>query len=146
MMKPMLEDCKKKEGATDQDVDNFLADGSLTTRPQKCVASCILTQFSMVSIHSFSFPLWLRTKIGLRLPNRRRFQVKEKDGKDSLCVECAMSMARMGITDEAKLKTIREVLEACQPVQNADRCDFAADLSTCLDTESIKRGIDKDNF
>lgn len=44
--------------------------------------------------------------------------------------------------DEKKMKVATEIAEACRPTANADRCQLAVDIMTCMDTEAKKKGLE----
>lgn len=56
MVKGQLKNCQKTEGATDDQVDNFLSGKDLNTQQAKCMAICALEQFAVVREpeHTFS--------------------------------------------------------------------------------------------
>lgn len=57
MMIQMSEECREKEGATKEDVEH-LADKNLPkTEPQKCLATCLQEQFSVVSLWNIFNPI-----------------------------------------------------------------------------------------
>ncbi|XP_021705225.1 general odorant-binding protein 19d [Aedes aegypti] len=111
MMRGMAEECKKKEGATDEDVEALLEDKTPETEVQKCFLSCFQHQF--------------------QISDGKRFN---KDGFMQLS-------AMMFGEDQEKMATAEEIAEECSSVENADRCQLSVDIKECVEKAMDKRGI-----
>lgn len=49
MIRGMASDCKEKEKATDKDVENMINKVKPTSKEAKCLNSCMMAQFGIVS-------------------------------------------------------------------------------------------------
>nr|XP_019528891.2 general odorant-binding protein 19d-like [Aedes albopictus] len=111
MVRGMAEECKKQEGATDDDVEAMIEDKTPETQVQKCFLSCFQQQFQVSDGKKFN-----------------------KDGFMQLC-------GMMFGDDEEKMKTAEEVADECSSVENADRCQLSVDIKDCVEKGLEKRGI-----
>lgn len=48
MFKNLSKECKKKENATDEDIDVIISKETPTTKPGQCIFVCLMTQYGMV--------------------------------------------------------------------------------------------------
>lgn len=52
MIRPMLEDCQKKEGITDDQLNEMIEKESMDTREAKCMGNCMMKTLTFVSNNS----------------------------------------------------------------------------------------------
>uniref|UniRef100_A0AAG5CTT0 Odorant-binding protein 13 n=2 Tax=Anopheles atroparvus TaxID=41427 RepID=A0AAG5CTT0_ANOAO len=111
MLRGLAAECKKQEGASDDDVDGFVNDVPPQTRTEKCLAGCMQEQFG--------------------LSNGKAFQ---EDG----FVEISKMILK---GDEQKMVVAREIAADCKDVANDDRCELAVDILNCVKASAEKHGI-----
>ncbi|XP_062565501.1 general odorant-binding protein 19d-like [Armigeres subalbatus] len=111
MIRGMAEECKKQEGASDQDVEAIIDDKTPETQVQKCFLSCFQQQFQISDGKKFN-----------------------KEGFMQLC-------GMMFGEDEEKMSIAEEVANECVGVENADHCQLSVDIKECIEKAFDKRGI-----
>lgn len=55
MFRDMSQDCKDKEGASGDDIEEMVSGGYPSTRPGQCTMACMLDQFGIVSSSKAKF-------------------------------------------------------------------------------------------
>lgn len=112
IFKQMATDCKTKEGANDDDFNEVVARKLPTTKGSKCIHACIHEAIGIV-----------------------------KDNK--MHIDTAVEVtAKAYNNDEKAIAFIREVAHECSSVEDADRCELASKLFSCIHEGVIKRGVD----
>lgn len=112
ILKQMALDCKGKEGANDDDLNEVLARKLPTTTGSKCIHACI------------------HEAIGI---------IKDNKMHPDAAVEVT---AKAYNNDEKAIAFVKEITHECGSVTDADRCEFASKLVTCVHEGVIKRGVD----
>ncbi|XP_053671798.1 general odorant-binding protein 28a-like [Anopheles nili] len=111
MLRGLAAECKTKEGASDADLEVFINDEPLATPQQKCLAACLMEQFGA------------------------------SDGK-SFQEAGFIEVGKMYLKDDsAKIELLTQIAADCKQVANADRCELAVQISTCLKDSAAKHGM-----
>lgn len=104
--------CKTTEGATDADIKQLLQHNMPTTNTAKCMHACIMEAIGLIN-----------------------------DGKPSL--ENAVSLAGIASNDNPTvLKLVQNIADACQSINEPDRCETAYKLLECSVRVSKANGFD----
>ncbi|XP_035776018.1 general odorant-binding protein 19d-like [Anopheles albimanus] len=111
MLRGLAAECKQKEGASDDDVENFVNDVMPDSRTQKCLAGCMQEQFGVSDGKAF-----------------------QPDG----FVELSKMLMK---GDEKKMVLAKEIAADCKDVAHEDRCELAVLIMNCLKESAEKHGI-----
>ncbi|XP_055547205.1 general odorant-binding protein 19d-like [Wyeomyia smithii] len=113
MLRSLAQECKKNEGATDEDVEGVVEDKMPETTVQKCLHSCMQKQFGVSDGTKFL--------------------------KEGFIQVSSMVVGK----DDEKMKIAKEVAEECDGTTNSDRCELSVDIMTCIRDALKKRGVEK---
>lgn len=132
MWKGLADGCSGKEGATNADVEEALAEKMPTTRGGKCLHACVGETVGIVSL--FNSPctiIW-----GL---NRYSLHFQIKDNKVSVEGYKALA-AKAYDNDPAKIQLAADMANDCISLTDSDRCEAAAKIIECTKTSAEARG------
>lgn len=135
VFKQLAQDCKNKEGASDDDIECILGRDVPSTKPGQCLFVCLLVQYGMVYSAIF---------IGISLYNRnfnKKVDMKDENTAE-LSIEGFTKLAKLvAKEDMEKNEAYRQMAEECKGVTDPDRCDFGLKIITCLDNAAQARNM-----
>lgn len=112
IMRQTANDCMGKEGAADGDLQEVLARKLPTTKGSKCIHACIQETMGFVKDNKFN-----------------------SDGAIDI-------VTKVYNGDEKAVAFIKEIATECSAVTDADRCELASKLVSCVMDGVVKRGVD----
>ncbi|XP_055303652.1 general odorant-binding protein 19d-like [Sitodiplosis mosellana] len=119
MCMAISEDCRKSNGATEEDGNNLCSGKMPETKTAKCTASCVMKQFKLA----------------------------KKNGAN-LEADCDV-MAQLAEAKGANATTIaaiKDICGKCKAPGTPDDCEFSAMIATCIKKECEARGITVDSI
>ncbi|KAG5681357.1 hypothetical protein PVAND_010801 [Polypedilum vanderplanki] len=111
MMKSMAEECRKKEAASEAELEKMINEEYPTSKEGKCMIHCLQEQYGV-------------TQDG----------VYQKDTVKSL-------IEMMAGDDENKRAAAEDIAEECKSKTDSDKCEQAILIGKCLEEGGKKRGF-----
>ncbi|XP_031634712.1 general odorant-binding protein 28a-like [Contarinia nasturtii] len=112
MAKKMLEECAKKEGASDDDVKSAIAHQPPKTKPEKCLHACMGETLGLI-----------------------------QNKKPNVEASVELAKMAFG-ADDPKVEQSRKIAAACAHMTADDRCEAAVQMYECSIDEAKKLGIE----
>lgn len=135
----IVNDCKAKENANDEDALIVVNHEIPNSSTQKCLFACFYETLGVVS-HMFSFFIFSICK--WRKDYSFGFHSQIKGNQMSLSSLKTLVLSKFS-QDGNALTTINELIDECGVITGDDRCELARNILECLNNGAKTRGINK---